>query len=192
MEIFNFVFSWGSFNDIILRRVKEGWLQPHLQFLIEFLKYNPCKELTDFNSEFKDFNHGEIGLLYAGCPDHLVYNNSSWEKFHQRYVATFSFEERCNKFDYFKNFYIPNLRVDINQIEQLIKNNKVHNSIIRIDPPEIAYEKIHVHFEDEKVECALNIDGTWKHSPKKNYKIKREAFMFLHDCGFLLPDEYYQ
>ncbi len=193
IEIFKLNFSWGNFYNILFGQVKIAWLsQTDIQVLKNILLSSPNKIFNEFKIEFINFNHGEIGLLYEECPSNLVYDIPSWKKFHEEFVAKFTFEEQCENFAYFKMFYKSELKIAANQINDLIRNGRAHASIIRLDIPLVPNEKMHIHFlRANEQSCALNIDGTWKHEID-GFIIPNEACENLSDWGFVLPDEYYQ
>ena len=175
------------------------------QVLIQFTNLlgnqTPSKSSTfiDFQNEFHNENNSWIGTYEFSFSEPLVYDvfslekfHHDWDRLHQAVVFNYTFEEQCNNFNYFKKFYKPTLKIAANQINDLIRNGRTHTSIIRLDIPLVANEKIHIHFPPVKdKKCALNIDGTWKHEVD-GFNISREACEILSSWGFLLPDKYYQ
>ena len=188
-----FMLLWSS--DFETFRLTYPWIkEPQFQVLVNLRNYfrsspNNSGSLQALRDNSGINNNAWIGLT-SHCPEYLVFSKSSWVEFHRIYVSTFTFEQRGEHFDYFLKFYQPNLVIPLNQIQQSIDEGHVHNSITRIDPPLIPFEKIHIHFNNNE-NCALNIDGTWKHEVVR-FVIPRDACEQLNEWGFLLPRQYYQ
>lgn len=188
-----FILLWSS--DFETFRLTYPWIkEPQYQVLINLRNYfqsspNNSDSLQALQNYTGISNNAWIGLS-VHCTEYLVFNKSTWEEFHKIYVSTFSREERGEHFDYFIKFYQPNLKIHLNQIQQRINEGLVHNSITRIDPPLIPFEKIHIHFNNNE-NCALNIDGSWKHEVG-GFVIPQDACEQLDEWGFLLPHKYYQ
>ncbi|MBK6566870.1 MAG: hypothetical protein IPG18_17140 [Saprospiraceae bacterium] len=134
-------------------------------------------------------NNAWIGIV-SNCPEYLVHHNLSWRTFHRLFVSQYTLEQRRQNFEYFNLFFEAELTLPRNQIQQLIDEGHGHDSITRIDPALIPHEQIHIHFDDDE-NCALNIDGTWKHEVV-GYSIQEAACILLTEWGFKLPHEYYQ
>jgi hypothetical protein len=190
-NLFNILWA----NDFNTFRITFPWIK-ELQFQVLMLLPNYFKNsiggamnLQELQANTGIPHNAWIGLFMA-CPEFLVHDRLTWTEFHRSIVSAFSFEERCEYFDYFSRFYQPNLTMHQNQIQQEIDQGHIHNSITRIDPPLIPFEKIHIHFNNNE-KCALNIDGTWKHEVA-GFVIPQEACEQLNKWGFMLPRQYYQ
>jgi hypothetical protein len=170
------------------------WIkEPEYQMLFRIFYYfrqspNNSKDLHELYENTEIQNNAWIGIK-IDCLDFLVYDNPTWNKFHSSFVSRFTFEQRKQDFEYFSRFYVPELTSSLNQINKMIDAGGVHKSIKRIDQDKLEHEKIHVHFNCEE-NCALNIDGTWKHKVE-GFQIPREACNYLNEWGFKLPPEYY-
>jgi hypothetical protein len=152
---------------------------------------NKAIDLHSLRNEYPQTNCGNVGFFYTPKPHKYVFDEESWNKFHEDFVSTFSYAQRCEFYDYFSKFFQPYLRIELNQINILIQRNQTPSIIKRIDLPKIVGEKIHIHLE-ENSNCALNIDGTWKHAPRNQFNISMEARVLLSQWGFKLPEEYYR
>jgi hypothetical protein len=142
--------------------------------------------VEELRIEFPFSNNEYIACYNDNLPLGTVYDEVSWNEFHNKFVSKFSLKERRENYDYFNRFYRAELTMPLNQIRQSINNGRCHNSIIRIDNASTKHEKIHVHFSQH----ALNIDGTWHHN-NNNFTILEEACVDLTNWGFKLPEEYY-
>ena len=149
-----------------------------------------AEDQRQLQNEFPNANNGSIGCFTNEIPEGTVHNVISWNEFHRRYVSNYSLQDKRENYDYFIGFYKPELKIQRNQIQQLIDEGHVHSSITRIDPALIAHEQIHIHFNNSE-NCALNIDGSWKHEVD-GFEIPKEACEHLDEWGFLLPHKYYQ
>jgi len=188
-----FMTLWSS--DFETFKLTYPWIkEPQFQVLVNLRNYfrpspNNSDSLQALRNNTGLNNNAWIGLS-TPCPEYLVFNYNSWVEFHRNYVSTFTHEQRGEHFDYFIKFYQPSLTIPLNQIQQQIDEGHIHNSITRIDPPLIPFEKIHVHFNNNE-NCALNIDGSWKHEVV-GFNIPQSACEHLNEWGFLLPRQYYQ
>lgn len=187
-----FLLVWTDYEKF---RVSFPWIkEPEYQILFSIFNFfrpapNSASSLQALLQNTGVTNNAWIGVE-SNCPECLVYDNPSWNDFHRLFVSGFTLEQRRQNFEYFDHFYEAELTRPRNQIQQLINEGHAHNSITRIDPPLIAHEQIHIHFNDAE-NCALNIDGTWKHEVE-GFRIPEGACIQLNDWGFKLPLEYYQ
>lgn len=140
--------------------------------------------------EFPNANNGSIGCFTTQLPNGVVHDIISWNEFHRQFVSNLTLQNKRENYDYFIAFYKPELKKQRNQIQQLINEGHVHNSITRIDAAHTVFDKIHIHFNNNE-NCALNIDGTWRHEDER-FNIPLPACSLLDEWGFLLPHEYYQ
>lgn len=182
-----------SSYDIAAFSLKYPWISQtqyealmSITFILQTTENN-SQNLVDLNGEFPQENNGLVGLN-ENCAKFIVYDLITWNEFHRLFVHTFSFAERCQEYQYFIRFFKPNLEgIAANQINRLIRLNRVNSFIKRVDLPGIPNEKIHIHFAD-KNDSALNIDGTWKHH---HCTLPMEVREILSEWGFLLPKESY-
>ena len=187
-----FLLLWSNYENF---RASFPWIkEPEYQLLysvIQFFRQSPLQSLNlrELQQNTGIDNNAWIGLV-SDCPEYLVHHNLSWRIFHRMFVSQFSLEQRRQNFEYFDLFFEAKLTLPRNQIQQLIDQGHVHDSITRIDPAIIAHEQIHIHFNDNE-NCALNIDGTWKHEVV-GFWIPEAACILLTEWGFKLPHEYYQ
>ena len=198
--------NYQSYNDL---KTHFEWLQvDDFQTLqsISYILGNPTPNSSntweEFANEFNDKNRSLIGLRDDNCRNPLVHDKITHEKFHSDYVASFDLDRQKNQFKYFKKYYKPYLKTDAMQIAKQIRRGQVNSGIIRLDPPPtspdgtpIHGQQIHIHIMIGNKECALNIDGTWKHRPNinaPNNRIPVEICSTLSQWGFCLPDEYYR
>lgn len=205
-NIFHLMFSQGMYlyDDI---KKHFNWLTvDDYQVLINFPSFigrsterQSCV-WAEFSEEFSGEHISMIGMEDDSCPDPLIYDIVSHKKFHSDYVAQFNFEQQKENFEYFKEHFVSDLRIDPAQIKEKINKNQVQEGIVRLDDPPydpagniMHGQKIHIHLKVGKYDCALNIDGTWKHSLPKDSdkKISVEICTTLSEWGFRLPDEYY-
>ncbi|MFN5310152.1 MAG: hypothetical protein ACK5C0_11930 [Candidatus Kapaibacterium sp.] len=183
---------WSGYDDF---RLNFPWIkEPEYQLLynlILFFKQPPSNSISlhELLQHTGITNNAWIGFE-SNCVEQLVYNNPTWHTFHRLFVSQFTLEQRRQHFEYFDLFFEAELTLPINKIKQLIDEGHVHDSITRIDPALIAHEKIHIHFKNSE-NCALNIDGTWKHEVV-GFRIPETACIQLTEWGFKLPSEYYQ
>lgn len=147
---------------------------------------NNSENLAQLSIEFPNENNQLIAFYNDHIQDGSVYDLETWEDFHRKFVTSFSLLQRRANLQYFHRFFLPMLRMPPNQIQHLINNGQCHHSIIRLDIARVVGEQVHIHFN----ECALNIDGTWKHHDP-NYRINEEVCEKLVEWGFQLPIEYY-
>lgn len=187
-----FLLVWSNYENF---RASFPWIkEPEYQLLytvIQFFRQSPFQSLNlqEIQQNTGINNNAWIGIE-CNCPEYLVHDNPSWHAFHRLFVSQFTLEQRRQNFEYFDLFFEAELTLPRNQIQQLIDEGHVHNSITRIDPALIAHEQIHIHFNDNE-NCALNIDGTWKHEVA-GFRIPEAACIHLTEWGFRLPHEYYQ
>lgn len=198
---FNFLLSWGLFHELLVldeeeRRVFTGWLSHAHQITLINLwnrSITPKSSFTldDLENEFQNSNNGMLGLDVPVQHNKQVFCKNSWIEFHRAYVKS-NPELRRTNLEYFRKFYVPELRETPNQINALIRRQRVHQIFDRLDGPtqvndEITLhaEQFHMHFRDNE-QSALNIDGTWKHG---GFNIPLEACQQLEEWGFLLPEE---
>lgn len=183
---------WSGYEGF---RMIFPWIrEPEYQLLynvIHFLRQSPFQSLNlqELQQNTGIANNAWIGIV-DNCPEYLVHNYLSWHDFHRLFVSQFTLEQRRQNFEYFDLFFEAELTLPRNQIQQLIDEGHVHTSITRIDPALIVHEQIHIHFDDNE-NCALNIDGTWKHEVA-GFRIPEAACIHLTEWGFKLPHEYYQ
>lgn len=153
-----------------------------------------------FSEEFPEENKSFIGLEEETCPNPLVYDEATHQKFHSNYVSVFEFDKQKSQFEYFKRHYRPSLKFGSAQIATQITRKQVNEGIVRLDSPRttpdgapLHGQQIHAHIKIGKNEYALNIDGTWKHPPSSisTDRIPVEICLTLSQWGFCLPDEYY-
>lgn len=188
-----FMTLWAS--DFETFKLTYPWIkEPQFQVLVNLRNYfkslpNNVDSLQSLRVTTGIENNAWIGLS-SNCAEYLVFDKSTWEAFHRIYVSTFTRKQRGEYYDYFIRFYQPSLVIPLNQIQQRIDLAQVDNSITRIDPPLIPFEKIHIHFNNHE-NCALNIDGSWKHEVV-GFTIPQTACEQLNEWGFLLPRQYYQ
>jgi len=183
---------WSGYDAF---KLNFPWIrEPEFQLLYNIIHFFRRPPLNSISLQELLQNTGIANNAWIGvesiCPEQLVYNNPTWLAFHRLFVDNFSLEQRRQNFEYFNLFYEAELTMSRNQIQQLIDEGHVHNSITRIDPALIAHEQIHIHFNDNE-NCALNIDGTWKHE-LVGFRIPEAACIQLTEWGFKLPHEYYQ
>ena len=191
LELFNLLWA----NDFAQFQNKYKWIkEPQYQVLTSLRNYlrpspNNSESLISLQNNTGVYNNAWFGLSIP-CPEYLVFDKKTWEEFHRIYINNFTFQQKGLHYVYFKKFYQPNLKTPQNQIQQQIDEGRVHNSITRIDPPKIPFEKIHIHFNNNE-NCALNIDGSWKHEIA-GFIIPQDACVHLNEWGFILPRQYYQ
>lgn len=204
--IFQFMYLNGylSYDQM---KVHFEWLRVDEFNLLQTLSFNlgrPSPQSSnnweEFSLEFASENKSLIGLQDMVCNNPLVYDENSHKEFHSSYLLAFDFEQQKIHYKYFVKHYIPQLKVDSNTIVNLIRRNQVSEQIIRLDCPimtptgnTIHNQKIHIHIMVNGNECALNIDGSWKHPPQShpNNRISAEVCLTLSQWGFCLPEEYY-
>lgn len=194
-ETFRFLWNEGLQYDTF--KIKYSWITPdqfqqliNITYLLGDETPDASTDFTSFNEEFSNQNNSWIGTAQKDFIEPLVYDIQTWRDFHQKYVSNFSFQERCDFFDYFFDHFKPSLREDLNQINTSISRKQTHPTFKQIHQPKIPHEKIHIHF-NTKTNCALNLDGTWKHEII-GFVIEKEACEILSRWGFLLPIEYYR
>lgn len=161
---------------------------------------NSSNVWEEFNEEFNEENKSLIGLKEDTCTNSLIYDKLTHEKFHSNHVTSFDYDKQKKNLKYFKKYYKPDLKIESTQITNLIFRRQVNVGIVRLDLPGTApdgkvlhNQQVHVHITIKKNEYALNIDGTWKHSPSSTStdRIPVEICSTLSQWGFCLPDEYY-
>lgn len=203
-----FIFMWiNSYQSYDQLKVHYEWLKIedfeillYLHTILGTPTPRSSNVWEEFNNEFKMNNISLIGLKDDECMDPLVYDSPSYIKHHSNFVRTFDFTQQKYNFEYFRKYYKPELKISHGVIKAMIERNQVNSGIIRLDSPTtspngdpIHGQQIHVHILIEKKNCALNIDGSWKHPPTNilNDKIPAEICLTLSDWGFKLPEEYY-
>ena len=197
--------SWGNFMEFVFsygfeeeqRKQIFPWMSEiqHttlVNILINFKNTSALNSLNlnELNAEFPGENCGYIGFELDNNISRYVFCNDSLDIFHQEFVSKFDFNRRKVEYEYFERFFIPELKKDPNQINQKIKNGKAAYSFKELHLPKIPGEQIHIHFHS-KSNCALNIDGSWKHEVP-NFKITTRACEELSIWGFRLPLKYYR
>ncbi|NRD18602.1 hypothetical protein HNV08_00975 [Winogradskyella eckloniae] len=196
--------SWGNFIEFVLyygydsdtRKERFPWMSQTqhttlIQIIISFKNTLSIEttELNDFKTICKSMNCNHIGFKQSAEITNYISCMDSYKEFHYNIVSGFNREERKANKKYFLKFFNAQLKVDPNQIRQIIHRNQCPRSIIRLDTPTLNSngEKLHeeliqVHFKDKS---ALNIDGTWKHG---NSNLSDEICNTLIDWGFMLPE----
>ena len=187
-----FLLVWSTYDNF---RAVFPWIkEPEYQILFSILNFFRPAPNNSLSLQALLQNTGVTNNAWFGiesyCPEYLVHDNPTWYTFHRLFVSQFTLEQRRQNFEYFDFFYEAELTLPRNQIQQLIDEGHVHNSKTRIDPALIAHEQIHIHFNDNE-NCALNIDGTWKHEVA-GFRIPEAGCIHLTEWGFKLPQEYYQ
>lgn len=188
-----FMLLWSS--DFETFRLTFPWIkEPQFQVLINLRNYfrstpNNSDSLHSLSINTGITNNAWIGFL-SQCPEYLVFSKLTLDEFHRIYVSTFTLEQKGKYYDYFLKFYHPSLTIPLNQIQKIISGGHANNSLTRIDSPRIPFEKIHIHFNNNE-NCALNIDGTWKHEVD-GFVIPQDACVHLNEWGFILPRQYYK
>lgn len=162
---------------------------------------NQCSNTwNEFSNEFPGEHISLIGLQDQTCTDPLVYCKVTHTRFHSDNVATFDFDQQKKNFKYFKDYFVPKLKLESSVINSRIAAGQFNSGIIRLDDPPVDRsgkpvhgQKIHVHLIIGGKKVALNIDGTWKHEPKNTtVTIPSAICAELSDLGFKIPDEYYE
>jgi len=200
-QCYDFLLNWGYFHEILTldddeRNNRIPWLrEDHQRTLINIWSRKPTQELAsnleELDIEFANYNNGHFGCGRGLHGTRYVHDDNSWLKLHQDFVSS-NPSLRATHYAYFKKFYIPQLTVSANQINDKIQKHQVHNIFRRLDIPTqvdnentLHGEQIQMHFNDSSG-SALNIDGTWKHG---RFEVPAEACDKLIEWGFLLPDE---
>lgn len=203
-----FQFMWlNGYQSYEELKVNFEWLQVDDFQLLQTISYslgqptpNSSNDWEAFSKEFSEENRSLIGLKDDNCINPLVYDIVTHTEFHSSYVATFDFDRQKAQYEYFRKYYKPSLKLESGQIINLIQRHQVNNQIIRLDSPDsspngnpIHGQQIHIHIMVNGNECALNIDGSWKHSPQlhTNNRISAEVCLTLSQWGFCLPEQYY-
>lgn len=204
-NFFEFDGEWGDFMIFIYETVYDDEARINRFPWLNQLQHTTLVRIFDFFQnlsphqannrgelvyEFPNSNNGDIGCYCNQLPVGAVHDQATWNDFHRRHVSAFTFQQRQEQFDYFIQFYQPRLTRSLNQIQQVINQGNANPIIQGIHNPLIPHEQIHVHF-NTNVNCALNIDGTWKHEAN-GFSIPMEACENLTEWGFLLPHHYYQ
>lgn len=199
-QCYNYQLDWGFFHEIFSfdeeeRQVFTGWLTDgHQKTLIDIWNRSVTERLSsnleELDDEFLNANNGLFGCRMEMVQNRHVYNDLSWKELHQAFVKA-NPGLRETHFEYFKNFYIPELAESANHINIRITRGQTHEIFNRLDTPNYTQnnytlhgEQIHMHFNDNS-RSALNIDGTWKHG---GFEIPHDACDQLINWGFLLPD----
>jgi len=197
--------AWGDFMlfiyqtmyDDIARINRFPWLNQlqhtTLVRIFDFFQHitpNQANNLGELQNEFPNANNGNIGCYYNQLPDEAVHDINTWNVFHRQYVSSFTLQQRRDHFDYFIQFFQYGLTMPLNQIQELINQGHAAPVFSGIHQPLIPHEQIHIHFH-ANANCALNIDGTWKHEVE-GFNISQAACEQLSEWGFLLPQQYYQ
>jgi hypothetical protein len=204
-DFYDIKLSWGDFVlflyqtqfDDQARLIRFPWLtQMQHTTLIQIFNFfqatTPLQatSLVDLHNEFIHENNGNIGCYYDDIPNEFVHDIITWNTFHKIFVSTFTYQQRCDHFEYFDRFYVHGLTMPANQIQTLINQGNVNPTITLIHQPLVPHEQLHIHF-DANANCALNIDGTWKHEVP-GFRIPVQVCELLSDWGFRLPIQYYQ
>ncbi|MCL1674305.1 hypothetical protein [Elizabethkingia meningoseptica] len=204
-NIYNLMYTQGkfSFDDI---KAHFTWLTADdyqvlicLPGYIEKITDRPSDNWAQFSTEFLGENVSMIGIEDKACLDPLVYDEASHTDFYAKSIIQFDFNKQKNNFRDFKKYYTPKLQLEASKIKAIINREEAPRGIIRLDdPPQdpkgriIHNQKIHIHLKTTtNKECALNIDGTWKHPPPQDNNISIEICEILALWGFVLPDNYY-
>lgn len=204
-----FQFMWfNGYHSYEQLKVHYEWLKVEdfqlLLILPSFLGSstpNSSNQWDEFNEEFNEENRSLLGLKSDNSQDPLVYDKDTHRKFHSNYVATFDFDKQKAQYKYFKEYHKPRLKLDVGEIKSLIEREQVSKRFVRLDPPPtspdgspIHGQQIHIHFQIKDTECALNLDGTWKHPPTNplNDRINTDICSTLSEWGFCLPEDYYR
>jgi len=75
----------------------------------------------------------------------------------------------------------------LSQLYQKIIKGQAPVQIERLDYIRLSpNEQPHIHFKGCD-NCALNIDGTWKHNPPDNFSFSRKTIDWLVEVGWSLP-----
>lgn len=203
-----FQFMWlNGYQSYEELKVHFEWLRVDDFQLLQTISYslgqptpNSSNDWEDFAEEFSEENKSLIGLKDDDCLNPLVYDKDTHREFHSSYVATFDFDRQKSQYEYFRKHYKPNLKIESGRIQNLIQRHQVNNQIIRLDSPAtspngnpIHGQQIHIHIMVNGNECALNIDGSWKHPPQEhpNNRISIDVCFILSQWGFCLPKDYY-
>jgi len=196
--------TWGNFFEFVYghgfdaeqRITRFPWMtqiqHTTLVYMLGSFKNTTVLNAVDLEmirEELEGTNCGNIGFDCTPKPESFVCCVNSLDELHRKFVSNFNYVQRCQNFRYFKKFFLPELTISLNQIQNGIETGKYPKDIIRIDDAKVVGEKVHIHFGG-RYPCALNIDGTWKH-PNDKYKIPVDCREVLCRIGFLLPDEYY-
>jgi len=190
--------SWGavyqiiSFDDEKKNEVCPWLRHDHQKTLTKLFNRAISPQQSDtldrLKQEFKNENNGWIGIQAIEQPEY-VFSKVSWVIFHQSFVSK-NYTTISKDTEYFKMFYIPQLRIAPNKINQLIDKKQVPDIIDRLDTPThvddyktLHGEQIQIHFKDDK-KSALYLNGTWKHH---GFDLSNEVKRFLIDLGFIIP-----
>lgn len=197
--------SWGDFIEFVFmygydaaeREARFPWMsQIHhitLVLILSSFKNTTVPNATNLNKlkqEFPKENCCLIGMKTSNTITDYVYDKESLDASHSKFVSAFDYLRRKAEYPYFKKFYIPELKKELNQISKSISKKYVAKDFKSIHSPRTHEEQIHVHFNASS-NCALNIDGTWKHKVE-NFNITIQARKELSKWGFLLPEEFYK
>jgi hypothetical protein len=199
-DAYNLLFDWGILNDLLTLNNEEitfftkGWFTNDHQKILLKLWRNPTlgqsRNLIEMEREdgFQNANNGLIGCYYKPLPNKMVFCDNSLIALHSTFVNS-NYNLRSINPEYFYKYYIPQLQIKPNTINDLISKKQVNNCFIRLDMPKMGAnnmplhgEKIQMHFSDSKKSC-LNIDGTWKHA---GFKIPEDAKIQLIEWGFIV------
>ncbi len=190
--------GWGSIDDLItcteeeLQFFTNGWFTGDFKTTLLKLRrtHKGLRNLEELEDACQGQNNGWIGCYFREKPDKMVYDEDSWESLHASFVSQNPSLRKTNP-NYFYKHYVPSLTIPESQINQLIKQKRVHRCFVRLDTPSLSPtgevlhgEKIGIHFGNEVNKACLYIDGTWKHG---NGTIPSEAKQQLLEWGFVLP-----
>ncbi|MFN4149565.1 MAG: hypothetical protein ACK4IX_01365 [Candidatus Sericytochromatia bacterium] len=195
-DFMEFIFNYGY--DEAIREQTFPWMSQlqHTTLVYILSSFKNTTEIVenDLNSlkaQNSEENYGYIGFSDPLLTDDYVYCESTLFSFHAKYVSSFDRKKRLADGNYFMTFYTPELKKDLNQINQKINQGKYNALFKRLDKPSkdpngniLHGEKIQMHFNDED-KCALNIDGIWKH---KHFILPDDVCEKLIEWGFILPE----
>ncbi len=188
-----FMLIWSGYDAF---KLIYPWInEPQFQIMSSLMNYfkqspNNSASLQHLEEHTGCRNNAWIGLQSI-CAEFLVFDKTTWTKFHERFVSSFDRLQRQQNLKYFKEFYKPTLKTTTNKINDLIRLSRVSTWFERADAPHtdingklLHGEKIHIHFTDAS-NSALNIDGTWKHG---GFLLPEDVLDQLVEWGFVLPE----
>jgi len=197
-DTYSLKLEWGFMYELLyfqeeFKQQNCSWLtHDHQIALMKLLNHSPtilkAKDINSLEEEFKDENNGLIGIALHDI-DFYVFCPNTWLKLHQNY-ATSKYALLEGKEGYFKRFYTPKLKIDVNEINSLIQKKQVNPLFKRMDKPTIVEndktlhgEEYQMHFNDAK-KSALNLSGNWKHA---GFPLPNDVKEQLMTWGFALP-----
>jgi hypothetical protein len=190
-----FVFNY-AFDDELRRKALPWMTQTQHQTLISllssFTRFTPQKANTieQLKQEFVGESCGYIGFDCQNVPSNYVFCLLTLRNFHSAIVRNFSYDQRCQNYEYFNRYFTPQLQVEVSQIRREIRKGKCNGLILDIHSPGGEYEQIHIHF-DGAGRCSLNLDGSWRHEDA-SLRLPKEVIEQLVTWGFGLPLNYYK